>query len=52
MKPHPRWLTSVIAAAALPQPALPWERGPKGQRGPKAPAAPPAPPRPAALAAR
>lgn len=26
MKPQPRWLTSVIAAAAQPMPALPWER--------------------------
>lgn len=26
MKKQPRWLTSVIAAAAQPVPALPWER--------------------------
>lgn len=45
MKPLPRWLTSVIAAAAQPVPTLPWERAARAPQA--APAA-----RPAAMAAR
>jgi hypothetical protein len=53
MKTERRWLKSVLAAAAQPQPAMPWERG--NRRRPAAfavrPAAMIAPPRPS-LAAR
>jgi hypothetical protein len=43
-----RWLQSVIAAAAQPMPALPWERRTAGT----VPPAVTVPPRPAAVAAR
>ena len=43
-----RWLQSVIAAAAQPMPALPWERRTTGA----SPQTPEAQPRPAAVAAR
>jgi len=46
MKTQPRWLTSVIAAAAQPMPVLPWERA---ARAPAA--APAAPLRAASIAA-
>ncbi len=46
MKSQPRWLTSVIAAAAQPMPLLPWERAARTLQAVPAPA-----PRPAAIAA-
>ncbi|MFN3643764.1 MAG: hypothetical protein ACK4TB_12690 [Gemmobacter sp.] len=50
MKTERRWIKSAIAAAAQPQPAMPWTRGNRRKpAGLTAPAAPPARP---ALAAR
>ncbi len=51
MKTERRWLKSVIAAAAQPQPALPWERGHRRRPASVAAQQPAVKPRPA-LAAR